>query len=288
MNIAGAVILYNPDDCIIENINSYLPILKKLYIVDNSTKPCEFLDKIKSIKKVEYISMDGNKGIAKALRVATEQAIEDGFEYILSMDQDSKFPTGDFDIIKDYISNNDLSNIGVICINYTNSNIKKISNDKTLTINVDDTISSGSIVVLKNYAQINGYNEELFIDYVDNDLCYQFREKGFEIVLFPNIFLDHKLGNVKHVKFLWYNKDIVMHSPLRYYYMYRNYTYLLNHRSEEYVKFLKTKAIDYSFKFKLRRVLLEKPHFKIAKMIRLGIKHGKKGILGPYQQRSNK
>jgi len=119
-------------------------------------------------------------------------------------------------------------------------------------------------------------------------LCYQYKVNGFEIRLFPNIILNHKLGNILHVKFLWYEKDIVVHSALRYYYMYRNFHYLLNHRSSEYVKLLNTKSVDYSGKYIFRRFLFEKPHFKILKMIRKGIKHGKKGILGPYQERRKK
>lgn len=290
MKFAGTVVLYNPEDSLIENISTYLPIVDTLYVMDNSTKELDIISKVKEIDKVKYISLDGNKGIAKALKVATETASQDGYDFLLSMDQDSKFPTEDFEIVKNYILNNDMSNVGIVAINYHGNEMVYEDNNgqKDCVVSVNDIITSGSFVNLSAYKNIDGYNEELFIDYVDNDLCYQYKVNGFEIRLFPNIILNHKLGNILHVKFLWYEKDIVVHSALRYYYMYRNFHYLLNHRSSEYVKLLNTKSVDYSGKYIFRRFLFEKPHFKILKMIRKGIKHGKKGILGPYQERRKK
>lgn len=38
MNLAGVVILYNPDDGIIDNIMSYAPFLEHLFIFDNSPR----------------------------------------------------------------------------------------------------------------------------------------------------------------------------------------------------------------------------------------------------------
>ena len=285
MKFAGTVVLYNPENNLIENINSYLPFLDCLYVMDNSTKELEIIEKVKQIEKVKYISLDGNKGIAKALKVATETAIQDGYDILLSMDQDSKFPTEDFKYIEKYLTNNDISTLGIISINYSGNGMSVEDKNKDFVIDVQDVITSGSFIILENYKKIEGYNENLFIDLVDYDLCYKFKINGFNIKVFPNIILNHKLGNIKTIKFLCFDVDIVAHSPIRYYYMYRNYHYLLNHENEEYVKLLKTKSKEFGLKFKMLRFLLEKPHFKILKMIRKGIKDGKKGKIGPYQEK---
>ena len=287
MKFAGTVVLYNPEKEVIENMQTYLPIVDVLYVMDNSTREYDFVEDIKKIDKVKYISLNGNKGIAKALKVATETAIVDGYDFLLSMDQDSKFPTGDFKFVEEYLNNNDISKLGILAINYSGSLIKS-EGDKRSFIEVNDAISSGTFLNLKNYRLIEGYNEKLFIDYVDYDVSYQFREKNLKIILLPNIILKHKLGNSKKVKFLFYKKEIIIHNPLRYYYMYRNYTYLLNTKSEKYVNFLLERRADFSLKFKIRRFLIEKPHFKILKMIRRGIRDGKRGILGPYQEKRGK
>ena len=62
MKFAGTVVLYNPQDEkeLLENLNSYLPFLEKLYVVDNSTKVIDFVENVKAIDKVEYISYTYN------------------------------------------------------------------------------------------------------------------------------------------------------------------------------------------------------------------------------------
>ena len=55
--------------------------------IDNALK-----EKINHFKKVEYIQNKANIGIAAALNIGAKKAIEDGFEYLLTMDQDSEAP----------------------------------------------------------------------------------------------------------------------------------------------------------------------------------------------------
>lgn len=291
MKFAGTVVLYNPEENLIENINTYLPFLDVLYVMDNSTKQLDIIEEVKKIEKIRYISLDGNKGIAKALKIATETALEEGYDFLLSMDQDSKFPTEDFHYIKDYIENNDMSKVGIVAINYnvyTEKVYKNNTDNKDENIDVKELITSGSFVNLNAYKNIDGYNEDLFIDLVDNDICYQFKVIGYELKLFTNIFLLHKLGELQEVRFLWKKMKATVHSPLRYYYMYRNYYYLLHHRSHEYVKLLKSIESEFSFKVIIEKFRYIKPRFKNLKMILKGIKHGKKGILGPYQEKKKK
>ena len=107
-------------------------------------------------------------------------------------------------------------------------------------------------------------------------------------MIFPNIYLNHNLGNRQEVRFFWKKLKILVHSPIRYYYMYRNYNYLMKYRSKEYVQLLKTKASNFDFKHFIKRIILEKNHIKNFKMIRKGIKDGKKGLLGPYQERRSR
>lgn len=280
MKIAGVVVIYNPDDTVLENIKTYIDIVEKLYVVDNSIEKINIVNEIKKILKVEYISLNGNKGIAKALKVATEKAIGDGYDFLLSMDQDSQFPTEHGETIKNCLKSQDTARVGMLGINYKNNS----SADKLDTvINVNCIITSGAFLNLHNYKQINGYNEDLFIDLVDNDICFQFILAGYDVLLMPHVHIKHKLGKTKNVNCLWYKREIITHSPIRYYYMYRNYNYLLKHRSKKYRRLLKQYKYGYGFKLFVRRVLFEKPRWKIFKMICKGIRDGKRGILGPYE-----
>ena len=102
MNLAGVVILYNPDDDIIDNIMSYAPLLEHLFIFDNSPSSHEAIKyKIGEVTNVHFFWDGDNKGIPVCLNKALKLAKNIGCHWLLSMDQDSRFnPNG----LKDYIS----------------------------------------------------------------------------------------------------------------------------------------------------------------------------------------
>ena len=88
MKLAGVVVLYNPDQKVIQNITSYINEVDVLYLVDNSSKDNSLLF---THEKAKYIPLHGNTGIAHALKVGATKAIDNGFHYLLTMDQDSMF-----------------------------------------------------------------------------------------------------------------------------------------------------------------------------------------------------
>ena len=88
MKIAGVVVLYNPTEDVLDNIESYLCDIDRLYIIDNSIESHQNMFKD---SKITYIPLMQNKGIAYALNEGAKHAIEDSFEYLLTLDQDSSF-----------------------------------------------------------------------------------------------------------------------------------------------------------------------------------------------------
>ena len=79
MKLAGVVVLYNPDQKVINNINSYIDELDTLYLVDNSSADNSTLF---THEKVEYIPLQKNTGIAHALNVGAKKAIDHNFHYL--------------------------------------------------------------------------------------------------------------------------------------------------------------------------------------------------------------
>ena len=95
LNICGVVVLYNPDNSILDNIQSYISCIDKLYVIDNSDDiNCEIAEAIQNIHKCIYISNNGNHGIAQALNVGVNKAIANRSDWVLTMDQDSRFEKG--------------------------------------------------------------------------------------------------------------------------------------------------------------------------------------------------
>ena len=108
----GVVVLYNPDDSVVDNIETYLNNLRQLYVIDNSPSPNEgILDILRSNERIVLISNKNEGGIARALNIAADLALKAKAHWLLTMDQDSKFEKEGLDTLIKYVS--DLTNESV-------------------------------------------------------------------------------------------------------------------------------------------------------------------------------
>ena len=92
--IACVVVTYNPDNSLIEGINLLSDQVDKILIVDNGSKDSG-IKLIKEIKKcnedkIEVVFNEDNLGIAAALNIGAKYAIEHKYQWLLTMDQDSR------------------------------------------------------------------------------------------------------------------------------------------------------------------------------------------------------
>lgn len=227
MKIAAVVILYNPGEEVINNIRSYLHYVDKVYVFDNSeSQREELINKISSLSNITY-SFDGeNKGIAVRLNQASAIAIAYGADWLLTMDQDSYFNKPDIlnyiQCLSIYKNKDNVSMFGVEYIENTHGA------PECLAVEVEQLITSGSILNLSAFERMGGFDEALFIDEVDLEYCYNSITKGFKIIQFKNIFLNHNLGEISYHR-SFKNLQLTprtLHSPIRVYYMIRNFLYV--------------------------------------------------------------
>ena len=94
IKIASAVILYNPNEKLYQNISSYIDEIDILFLIDNSDEKAKMVSVVENEwgKKIRYVCLDGNKGVAYALNVALQMA--NGYDYLMTMDQDTSFLKG--------------------------------------------------------------------------------------------------------------------------------------------------------------------------------------------------
>lgn len=277
MKICGIVVLYNPLYNVIDNIETYRKLVDKLYVCDNSdNKNFDILNKLSSNSNVEIIDLNGNKGIASALKIGMDYAIKNQFDFCLTMDQDSKFPFEKMGEIFQYLNIDNINDYGIIGLNF-NSNI-----DKKGLMEVDCWLTSGNFINVINYKKIEGFNEQLFIDYVDFDLDEQFSKINKKIAYINEISLEHVIGNPIEKKLFFLKFTCMNHSPIRYYYRYRNSLYLYKKNK----KFYKKKYRHDLYIETLKMLLFEKNKLLKIKMIRKGRKDARKRILGNYFENS--
>jgi rhamnosyltransferase len=227
LNIAAVVILYHPDHNLPQRINTYLRYISKLYVFDNSeSATLNFFDSAIDETKIIYKHDGENKGISIRLNEAASLAIEDKADWLLTMDQDSYFSGNSvpiyFECIKMYSAKDSVAMFGVQYIN------EQVKNDECTPKEVNHLITSGSIINLNLFKNIGPFDEALFIDKVDHEYCLRARLFRYKIIQFHNIYLHHSLGSIVYGRSVKNFKltPRVIHSPLRMYYILRNYLYL--------------------------------------------------------------
>ena len=227
MKIPATVIWYNPTNENIDNIKTYLNHFEKLFIIDNSKSSNRGLAETLESIKVEYTYNKGkNLGISSALNLACEKAKKEGFSWILTMDQDSSFDSEDvkeYLKIFDQIQNN---NIGIISPNHILKNdIVKLEDNK-MFIDTDHVMTSGNLLNLFVWEKVGKFDENLFIDEVDSEMCYRMIEKGYQIKQLNKIKMYHELGNLEKRNFFFRKISVLNHNYIRKYYIMRNKFYM--------------------------------------------------------------
>ncbi len=277
MKLAGVVVLYNPDQKVINNINSYIDELDALYLVDNSSADNSTLF---MNEKVEYIPLRKNTGIAHALNVGAKKAIVHNFRYLLTMDQDSMFEKDALKNMKSIIDADDEKDQVGIYSPFHKTAISEPVPEELFTSPLV-VMTSGNIINLDIYKCVEGFKEWMFIDCVDFEYGLNVRKHGYTIKQINTVFLDHELGDyeIKHV----FNKKIFCdnHSALRRYYIVRNSFYLYDMYHDDYPDYCQAvvKQAKQSFFY---ATVFEKHGFKkLIYMIR-GYRDYRRGKKGEY------
>jgi len=219
--IAGVVVIYNPNESVLHNIDSYKKYVDHLFVVDNSEKKNEaVISSILHDEKCEYIDNDGNAGVASALNVGARKAISSGADWLLTMDQDSSFNGCSFNYLLDGLNVLEETGAKVGVVSPAHKEIYESGYaDKTVVM------TSGNLVNLRAYEHIGGFEEKLFIDAVDYDFCLRLIIQGYKVLQVNQAVLTHALGDPKIIKLLGRLVTVHSHSPLRRYYMTRNALY---------------------------------------------------------------
>jgi len=228
-NFAACVILYHPKKEDLANLFTYCSKVEQVYIFDNTEgKSNENL--FTEIENSSYFWDGENKGLSIRLNEACQRAIEDNFDYLLTMDQDSSFLEENIDCYFNAILNfKNKETIAIFGLEYDKEYLP-VKKDQVIIEKKDHLITSASVMNLKLFPTIGGFDENLFIDGVDIDYCYAAMTKGLDNIQFKNNYFKHSLGepvrkgSVTSLYLL--KKNVRIHSAIRVYYMKRNMLYL--------------------------------------------------------------
>ena len=275
MKIPATVIWYNPDNENIKNIRTYIDYVEKLYIIDNSKENNKKLADSLNNLKTEYIYNDKNLGIAKALNLACEKAASEDFEWILTMDQDSSFDSDSINAYFRAFEKMTKNNVGIISPRHILKNdIDKFSDDKE-SAEVDHVMTSGNLLNLKIWEEIGKFDENLFIDEVDSEICFRIIESGYKVIQLNKIRMFHELGNLEKRNFFTRKISVLNHNHIRKYYIMRNKFYML----KKYKKY-RSRYIYYILNDFFKVIFYEKDKLRKLKYMFKGIADFMKSKMG--------
>lgn len=198
LKISAITILYNFDKKIIDNIKSYEKYVDEVILVDNSDSKKYYNKYEKELKNYTYISMDGNKGIAKALNEGMRYAIQKGYNWCITFDQDSFLNNNIIDIYYKYIKKLNDENIIIYSPVYIfdRRKYKKFDGIKELKY----VMQSANLVRLENFIRVGMFKEDFFIDMVDYEFCLRARKKGYRIISCGEAEIYHNPGITRKSK----------------------------------------------------------------------------------------
>ena len=217
------LVFYNPTEEQCQKVEGYVQsgIFSKIIICDNSENALNR----KFPECVKYHYMGYNSGLSIPYNKFIEVTADDNADVLCIMDQDSDFRIDEIKKIVNYIEENTdaLNDVALVCPRTINSqHIDKIDSLSVEKEYVGWTINSGSFLILENIKKKNlSYDENVFLDGVDYDFCYNIKSKNLHILRYNGALLIQPFGYSKKEK-----GGFDHHSASRYYNIAHNRKYI--------------------------------------------------------------
>ena len=279
------VTLYNPSEKEFNNCRILSQQVDTVILCDNSQESHETV--FQNEKNIIYITKNENLGLGAAFNVALKNDTygwKDD-DLIIFFDQDSQIGEGYIQALQDeyrkietLIPN--LGCLGPVFYNTSNGRTERPRQKKNITdetYEVSNTITSSLMMRYGNLKRIDFWNEKVFLDLADWDLCWRMQKAGMVCCMTEKVVLHHSVGNgekkVCPIK-------LRVGQPFREYYQTRDALYLLQ---ENYVPLkMRLRLIaNVTIRPVVHYLMLDDKKSRM-KFIRRGINDYKKGVHGEY------
>lgn len=200
MKIVALVTVYYPNDAVAVNVDKINKQVSKVIILDNTP----FVNNSEKFNgpNITYISNSSNLGLSKAFNIGLKSQEFTSDDYIIFFDQDSLVPSGHVEtLLRDFVLVSRKYKIGCIGpLFYDNNSKVQISNNDSIELSANifsvKTIITSSLLIKYSVLEDVGFwNESIFLDYADWDLCWKIIENGYRVCLSSNTVLSHNLGD---------------------------------------------------------------------------------------------
>jgi len=274
-SVMATLITYNPDkDVLTDNLTALCGQIKKVLVYDNASDNIEDIRiVVNGFNNVILCENEDNEGLPLNYNRAAKIAEDEGYEWLLIMDQDTIVPPN---LIESFMKYSEDGQVAIATPYIWSLNYQEEEEayadipDEPITI-VDRCISSASMNRVSVIKELGGFKEFMFIDDVDTEFCKNVAKHGYKIIRVNECVIKHRLGApyIKHIL----GRDITLsgYPAFRYYYIIRNHIYIARKYKTSFAEetfFLKN-FVKWMVKFPLEDQTMTK-----YKMAIKGIKDG--------------
>lgn len=276
--INALISVYYPSETIVSNIIAIASQADMVYVCDNTPASNQWLaDQMRSLDNARYICFQQNLGLSQAFNQILKNASiswkKD--DYVIFFDQDSLIAEHHIPQMVSIYETLDKKGYKIGCLGpvYFNTSSGMIEIPKAKRVILGHTYAVSSIItssLLCTYGtlqEIGFWNERIFLDLADWDLCWRIQTTGKLCCVTKDVILQHSLGyGTKKVGPI----KLRVGQPFREYYQIRECLYLLG---QAYT------PIKYKLRF-LAMLLIRSPlHILLLDHKKLRLRYMTKGFM---------
>jgi rhamnosyltransferase len=224
-SVCAVVITYKPRPAFVNNVAAVAGQVDRVVIVDNgsSAETERQLQRLEDRLGCKVIRNYKNVGVAVALNLGVKHAMEAGFDWVCTFDQDSLVSEGFISkMLEAYQRAPYPENVALVAPSYVDHDtgvevrLRRASNGEILA-----GMTSGSMIPSKAIRKLGWFDETLFIDAVDKEFSLRARQQGMVILQSPAVLL-HSLGRTTYHQILGLRFGTTNHPVGRRYYIARD------------------------------------------------------------------
>jgi rhamnosyltransferase len=240
--IAALVVTYFPDSLFSKRLDRLLEQTERAVVVDNGSDAASLAwrQRYQDRAGITILENGTNLGIASALNRGMRLLAAEGFDWVLTLDQDSMIDEGCVSALLETLAKD--SNPGEVALIGANRHdlgaglsehrwvrpkqgppfFERVPCDRIGPDGVTLVITSGTLTSVEAFERLGPFKDDFFIDFVDSEYCLRARKSGYRILVSGEARLDHRIGSKRQARLLGFTISPMHHSPLRKYYIFRN------------------------------------------------------------------
>jgi len=289
--ICAVVVTYFPKAECEDNFAALAPQVGMVLVIDNGSSPetLEFVATAARRVGATVVRLGSNLGIATALNAGLEIAREKGFRWLATFDQDSRCTPGMIEemarVRECYPQYERLAIISPSYVDRVQGFAVRQRRSEAAGEGwriLPTTMTSGNLVNVEIATAIGGFDDSLFIDYVDHEFCLRLRSHGYRVVEATHATLLHSLGTMQRRRFLFRLIATTNHPAVRRYYQSRNRLLIWRRYWRRELQWVAQDIRRFVFE-SLYILLYEQQASAKLSMIARGLRDGIRDVRGPLR-----